>query len=242
MAALGALLLSTPAWGQRGGRGGMPMGGGRGGFVSHGGGGFVHGPVYGGGGFYHGPIHGGAPSGWGWRRPYYGYPYRYRHPYYAGGYPYGWGYPSVYGYGSYYYPGWGIAVAVGDSYAYPEPTYPAYAAYAPTYPDYSNPYAQSTQTQQAEIDRLSREVDRLQEQQASRELPSAPPSKAQIHAETVLVFRDKHTEEIQNYAVVGNTLWVFTELRARKIPIANLDVLATTKANEDRGIDFRLPK
>jgi hypothetical protein len=37
-------------------------------------------------------------------------------------------------------------------------------------------------------------------------------------------------------------LWVFTELRARKIPIANLDVSATTRANDDRGVDFRLPK
>ena len=236
IAALGAVLLSTPLWGQRGGRGGMPMGGGgRGGFVSHGG-----------GGFNHGPIHGGVPSGWGGRRPFYGYPYHYRYPFYGGRF-YGWGYPwgygyGVYGYGSYSYPGWGLGVVVGDDYSNPEQSYPPYAN-APTYPDYSSVYAQNSQIQQDEIDRLSSEVDRLQEQQ-SRELRSAPPPqpKAQIHAETVLVFRDKHTEEIQNYAVVGNTLWVFTELRARKIPIANLDVLATTKANEDRGIDFSLPK
>ncbi|HME57460.1 MAG TPA: hypothetical protein VKF63_03920, partial [Terracidiphilus sp.] len=62
-----------------------------------------------------------------------------------------------------------------------------------------------------------------------------------IHAATVLVFRDRHSEEIQNYAIVGKTLWVFTEQRARKIPIAELNVPATTKANEARGIDFRLP-
>ncbi len=83
-------------------------------------------------------------------------------------------------------------------------------------------------------------MDRLQEDRASRQ-PEAPP-KAQVHADTVLVFRDKHTEEIQNYALVGNTLWVFTELRARKIPVSNLDVPATTRANEDRGIEFNLPK
>jgi len=55
------------------------------------------------------------------------------------------------------------------------------------------------------------------------------------------VFRDRHSEEIRNYAIAGETLWVFTQQRARKIPIAELDVPATTKANEDRGIDFRLP-
>ena len=57
----------------------------------------------------------------------------------------------------------------------------------------------------------------------------------------MLVFRDHHSEEIDNYAIVGKTLWVFTEQRARKIPIADLNVPATTKANEDRGIEFRLP-
>jgi hypothetical protein len=58
----------------------------------------------------------------------------------------------------------------------------------------------------------------------------------------VLVFRDRHSEEIQNYAIAGNTLWVFTQERGRKIPIAELDVPATAKANADRGIDFRLPE
>ncbi len=104
--------------------------------------------------------------------------------------------------------------------------------------------ATATYNQQQEIDRLNDEVARLR---AEREPGSAanpapqPPPKTQIRAATVLVFRDRHTEEIENYAVVGRTLWVFTEQRARKIPIATLDVPATTKANDARGIDFRLP-
>jgi len=83
---------------------------------------------------------------------------------------------------------------------------------------------------------------RERESREAERAPSQAQPIAQIHAETVLVFRDNHTEEIQNYAIVGNTLWVFTELRARKIPIANLDVPATTRANEDLGTDFQLPK
>ena len=67
------------------------------------------------------------------------------------------------------------------------------------------------------------------------------PPLAEIHVATVLVFLDHHTEEIENYAIVGKALWVFTEQRARKIPIAELNVPATTKANEARGIGFRLP-
>jgi hypothetical protein len=40
---------------------------------------------------------------------------------------------------------------------------------------------------------------------------------------------------------VGKTLWVFDEQHAKKIPLANLDIPATMKANEDRGIDFTVP-
>jgi hypothetical protein len=57
----------------------------------------------------------------------------------------------------------------------------------------------------------------------------------------VFVFRDHRTEETQNYAIVGKTLWVFTEQGVRKVPIAELDVLATAKANEARGIEFTFP-
>jgi hypothetical protein len=58
---------------------------------------------------------------------------------------------------------------------------------------------------------------------------------------TELVFRDKHTEEVQNYAIVGQTLWVLSVQRARKIPLAELDIPATKKANDDRGVEFQLP-
>ena len=59
---------------------------------------------------------------------------------------------------------------------------------------------------------------------------------------TLLIFRDKHTQEVQNYAIVGGTLWIFSEQKATKLPLSWLDIEATTKANEDRGVDFQLPK
>jgi hypothetical protein len=58
---------------------------------------------------------------------------------------------------------------------------------------------------------------------------------------TVLVFRDQHKEEVKNYAIVGQTLWNFAPQRTEKIPLSDLDIPATTKANEDRGVSFRLP-
>jgi hypothetical protein len=47
--------------------------------------------------------------------------------------------------------------------------------------------------------------------------------------------------EVRNYAIVGQTLGVFTEQRARKIPVSDLDVEATIKVNAGRGVEVPLP-
>lgn len=57
---------------------------------------------------------------------------------------------------------------------------------------------------------------------------------------TVLIFRDGHTEEIDNYALVGNKLIVLGE-KTQKIQLGDLDLHATERANEDRGIEFKMP-
>jgi hypothetical protein len=58
---------------------------------------------------------------------------------------------------------------------------------------------------------------------------------------TVLVYRDGQRAEIGNYAVVGQTLWIFSEDRAKKVPLAQLDLDATRKANDERGVEFAVP-
>jgi hypothetical protein len=58
---------------------------------------------------------------------------------------------------------------------------------------------------------------------------------------TVLVFRDQHKQEVQNYAIVGETLWNFAPQHTQKIPLDDLDIPATTKTNEDRGVNFWVP-
>ncbi len=75
---------------------------------------------------------------------------------------------------------------------------------------------------------------------ASNQRPAAD-SPSPIIPPTVLVFRDQHQQQIQNYAIVGQTLWNFTPQRTQKIPLADLDLAATEKANDDRGVTFRLP-
>jgi hypothetical protein len=58
---------------------------------------------------------------------------------------------------------------------------------------------------------------------------------------TVLVFRDGHQLEVQNYAIVGSMLYDLTPGHRAKIALADLDLTATAKQNDDRGIDFQLP-
>jgi hypothetical protein len=67
------------------------------------------------------------------------------------------------------------------------------------------------------------------------------PERTEAAPATVLVFRDQHKQEIQNYAIVGQTLWNFSPQHTEKIPLSDLDLPATTKANDDRGVSFRLP-
>jgi hypothetical protein len=57
---------------------------------------------------------------------------------------------------------------------------------------------------------------------------------------TVLVFRDGHQQEVTNYAIMGQTVYVLDD-RTQKIPLANLDVPGTVKANDDRGMEFKIP-
>ncbi len=246
IAALGAALLATPMWAQRGGRGGM--GGGRGGYsggggaVAHSGaGGYARAPSYGyaprAGANWSGAYRGWNGSGWnGWRGPYRPWGYGW------GGYP-GWGYGYA-GWGGYPWWGWSGGLGwYGSSYyadnSYSAQTYPSYVYVTPSS---SSDDSQGSQIQQDEIDRLNNEVDRLQAQGQSPNPASRAQGKmTEIHAETVLIYRDGHAEEVEDYAIVGKTIWVFNEARAKKIPLADLDLPATKRDNEDRGIDFVLP-
>jgi hypothetical protein len=48
--------------------------------------------------------------------------------------------------------------------------------------------------------------------------------------------------EIQNYAIVGQTLWVLDEKLATKIPVSDLDIEATQQENHSRGMRFLAPE
>jgi hypothetical protein len=103
-------------------------------------------------------------------------------------------------------------------------------------PDGTLQASPSGQTQE-QISQLQQQVSQLQSEQQR----SSAPSVTDVHYETVLVYRDGHSETVGNYAIVGNTLWVFNETRARKIPLSELNIPVTRRDNQERGNDFAVP-
>ena len=220
IAACFALLALVPASAQRGGHGG---------FAGHGGGhsfaGFSSGshsfsgmrasPRAGfrfSGGFGDRGFHHG-----GFRRCW-GCRVRYRYPWYAG---YGYGYEP-------YYPFWWSDNY--DSYDYDQERDRDIAAQE----NALNLQEQNLRDREQWL--RGREQDAYREQ--SRNEAPAKPEPA-----TVLVFRDQHQQEITNYAISSGTLWVLSDHAvAKKIPIADLDLDATAKANDDRGVEFQVPR
>ena len=77
----------------------------------------------------------------------------------------------------------------------------------------------------------------------ARSAPPAPhqPERTEAVLPTVLVFHDQHKEEVNNYAIIGLTLWVLDPQHKQRVPLSDLDLAATAQANDDRGVEFRLP-
>jgi len=166
------------------------------------------------------------------RRPF--RPRRFFNPY-AFAYPY---YP-IYPYTAYPYYGVGLQ----SDFVYSNSSMGTYSA--PAY------MADHDTGVQSDLYRLQAELDQVRQQQAAdrqyalntptdmpRPIPATRPRPEPPAPSTVLIFRDGHQTEIRNYAVVGQVLWIFSEERARKVQLADLDLDASRKANDERGVDF----
>ncbi|HSS98225.1 MAG TPA: hypothetical protein VLK33_14390 [Terriglobales bacterium] len=227
VAALVAVLGVVPLFGQmRGGRMGASFGRG---FSSRSFGGFSSG--FNRGGFGRGGF---GRGGFGFNRGGFGFgrgsrffvsrgrPFFYGcGPFFIGG-SFDWG-PDYY---SYY----------GYPYSYSAPV----VAVPPTYYSRDDDYDRGDVRR--DIDELNGKVEHLQRDIEARNYVPRPPARQEaVRQSTTLVFRDKHQEEVQNYAVVGRTLWILDEKKASKVPLDDLDLDATTRINNDRGIDFDVP-
>ncbi|HSE48431.1 MAG TPA: hypothetical protein VLA96_04415 [Terriglobales bacterium] len=69
------------------------------------------------------------------------------------------------------------------------------------------------------------------------EEPGAP------ETQLILVLRDGTRLELGNYAIMGQTIFDLgaAESHKKKIQVAELDLPATEKANDERGLEFKLP-
>jgi hypothetical protein len=76
---------------------------------------------------------------------------------------------------------------------------------------------------------------------SAKPTPSEPEEPVTAQPSTVLIFKDGHQSDVVNYAIVGNTLFDFGAGRTHKILLADLDLAATRKANDDHGVDFQIP-
>jgi len=145
--------------------------------------------------------------------------------YYYGAYPYG--YEDMYTQNDSSLPG------AGTFYSQPQP--PTNEA---GYPQYRPSYESNSV-----IDSEGHIYDRRPEQTPTApaaeptQSSSEPPSDRPL---TLLIFKDGHQLEVSDYAIMGSTLYLFTGDH-RKISLVDLDLDATRKANDERGIEFRVP-
>ncbi len=131
----------------------------------------------------------------------------------------------------------------------------------PAYIPYAVPYAPEADDDSADLDNAAasgpRSPDLPTKPAANRDAAppaddsakSSPVEPAAVGPEeplaaqpsTVLVFKDGHMAAVVNYAIVGDTLFDVGDGRTRKILLADLDLPATHKINDDRGVDFQVP-
>src|SRR5271157_4269047 len=215
IATLSLMLLALPVWAQRrgGGGGGGARVASRGGSVGHS---FVRSSS--------GSFHSGSSGRSSGVRLRIGNPYNNRRGSYGRRYyPYGPYYPYYGYYGWYSDP----LYDSGDQDAYADEYRPA-------------PYREddsANQGLQRDVEALNGKIARLQADVEARNRP-----KLEQEPATALVFRDQHVEEVRNYAIAGGTLWVLNDHQAgKKIPLAQLDIPATVKMNDERGVDFQVP-
>lgn len=250
------LILTVPLWAQRGGGGHAGGGGMRGGgFVARSGGGHIGGGRSFSGGHSSGMRSGpgfsrgtGQPSTHGsWHGSFSHHPHGnhfHNHTFHNNCFSFAcqnwaWGSPwwgSGWGWGWGYDPSWWWGTWEDQDRRFDE--------------DYYRQYEMAERWNQQSLaeQRMRRQEEEDGDQDAyaprSSERRYAPETASQAPepaVPTVLVYRDQHKQEVQNYAIVGQTLWAFSSGRTQKIPLANLDVVATEKANDDRGVAFRVP-
>jgi hypothetical protein len=83
------------------------------------------------------------------------------------------------------------------------------------------------------------ELNRPTEQSSTSERSPEP---VVAQPSTLLIFKDGHQQEVSNYAIVGGTLYDLSDGRSKKVQLTDLDLSATVKQNDERGVEFQVPQ
>lgn len=147
-----------------------------------------------------------------------------------------------------YYYGYGCVGAYGYPWGYAGFYDPYWWSDSGSSFDYDQQYQTGLANEMNEQSLDEQRMRQQDDQDLYAGLAPAPPREHREHEElneaapaTVLVFRDEHKQEIHNYAIVGQTLFNFNPQHTQKIPLSDLDIPATTKENDEHGVDFHVP-
>ena len=145
--------------------------------------------------------------------------------------------PYLYGYGDTYVESNSSLPGAGTFNTQPQP--PANDGDA-QYPQY-RPYVESNSVIDSQGHVYDRRPERAPEPPSSDAAqPASTPSAQEDEVRTLLIFKDGRQLEVSNYAIMGSTLYLFAGDH-RKISLADIDLDATRKANDERGTEFRVP-
>jgi len=155
-----------------------------------------------------------------------------------------------------------LVIGFRTHFRYPYYAYAPFGYYSPFAWDWYNSsydrsndddYVMQRQTQQ-QFDHLYQQIQDLRDERDERQYsqvpaPPAAPTAAPTRMEAknppdmsvVLVFLDRHIQEVKNYAIANEKVVVFDDHRIKKIPLADVDLAATQKLNDERGVDFQVP-
>jgi hypothetical protein len=142
------------------------------------------------------------------------------------------GYYTPYYYPNYYVMEPGVDDTMEEEYVRPGPT--IFDGHGVSGGDYERP--RPRRDEEDYRSRRGREPE--DEKPAVEAQPQQPPLEQPA---TILVFKDGHQAEVANYAIVGTTLYDLSDGRTKKFAVAELDLPATVKQNDDRGVEFKLP-
>ena len=138
-------------------------------------------------------------------------------------------YAIPYDYSDYYVMSPGIDDTMEENYSRPGPT--IFDSHGVSGREYARPRAEEDYRSEHAPETAEKPSAALQTQETPEEQPA-----------TVLVFKDGRQMEVGNYAIVGTTLYDLSDGRSKKVALAELDLSATVKQNDDRGVEFKVPE